>query len=310
VLARSPRPFLRTALDHVMEAVQPFIGTGRVADYIPALSTVDPKRFGMAVATVDGETFGVGDYRQQFSVQSLAKVFAFALTLAVDGDRVWGRLGREASPHPFNSLVQLEQDLGVPRNPFLNAGALVTTDRLLSLTGDAAGALRAFLCAESGNTSVDTDPEVALSELAHVHRNAALAHLVASYGNLDNPVADVLDHYVRQCAIAMSCEDLAAAALFLARGGRGADGAELLSRDATKRLNATMLVCGMYGGAGEFAYRVGLPAKSGVGGGIIAVVPNRCVVCVWSPGLDACGNSVAGVAALEAFSSITGWSVF
>ncbi|WP_285507921.1 glutaminase [Actinokineospora sp. NBRC 105648] len=301
---------MREVLEDVHELVRSLVGQGRVADYIPALAEVEPRRFGLAVATLDGEVTGVGDYRVPFSVQSLAKVFALAAVLGADGDQIWGRVGREPSTHPFNSLVQLEIDRGVPRNPFLNAGALVTTDRLLTLTGDAAGALRGFLRAESGNPALDSDPRVADSELAHGHRNASLAHLIASYGNLENPVPEVLDHYVRGCALSASCADLALAGLFLARGGVGADGTPVLSREATKRLNATMLVCGMYDGAGEFAYRVGLPAKSGVGGGIIAVVPNRCVLCVWSPALDVCGNSVAGVAALEHLTARTGWSVF
>lgn len=170
--------------------------------------------------------------------------------------------------------------------------------------------MRTFLRAECGNERVDVEHAVAESELAHSHRNAALAHLIASFGNLDNPVPAVLEHYVAQCSLAMSCRDLVLAGRFLAGGGLRADGSRLLPASDVKRLNATMLVCGMYDRAGEFAYRVGLPAKSGVGGGIIAVVPGRCVVCAWSPGLDRSGNSVAGVAALELLARMTGWSVF
>lgn len=294
---------MQSTLEEVAARVRPLVGQGRVASYIPALAETPVDRFGMAVATVDGAVHGIGDRDLPFSVQSLSKVF----TLALVGD-LRERVGREPSTLAFDSLAQLEQDRGTPRNPFLNAGALVTTDLLLTRTGDAAGALCRFLAAETG-APVAVDAAVAASERATGHRNAALAHLVAGYGKLDNPVDDVLDHYTRGCAITLSCADLARAALFLARGGLGASGPVLPPAD-TKRLNATMLVCGMYDGAGEFAYRVGLPAKSGVGGGILAVVPNRCVVCVWSPGLDRCGNSVAGVAALEAFTFLTGWSVF
>jgi glutaminase len=294
---------VQSTLEEVAARVRPLVGQGRPAAHIPALSGVPVDRFGMAVAEVDGRVHGVGDSATPFSVQSLSKVF----TLALAGD-VADRVGREPSPLAFDSLAQLEQDRGVPRNPFLNAGALVTTDRLLTRTGDAAGSLCRFLAEETG-APVAVDARVAASERATGHRNTALAHLIAGYGKLDNPVDDVLDHYIRGCAIALSCADLARAALFLARGGEGATGPVLPAADV-KRLNATMLVCGMYDGAGEFAYRVGLPAKSGVGGGILAVVPNRCVVCVWSPGLDRCGNSVAGVAALEAFTVLTGWSVF
>ncbi len=292
-----------TVLSTVAQVVRPLVGQGRLPAYIPALLDVPVDRFGMAVATVDGEVTGVGDCDVPFSLQSLSKVF----TLALAGD-VRDRVGREPSTLAFDSLAQLELDRGRPRNPFLNAGALVTTDLLLTRTGDAVGALCAFLAAESG-ASVSVDTAVADSESSAGYRNVALAHEIAGNGYLDNPVADVLGHYVRGCAVTMSCRDLARAALFLARGGAGATGRVLPPADV-KRLNATMLVCGMYDGVGEFAYRVGLPAKSGVGGGILAVVPNRCVVCVWSPGLDPCGNSIAGIAALESFTELTGWSVF
>ncbi|WP_141331974.1 glutaminase [Myxococcus sp. AB025B] len=297
-------------LDEVMTAVLPVVGQGRVANYIPALAAVDPSRFGMALATLDGQVFGVGDLRTPFSVQSISKVFALALTLARDGDALWRRVGKEPSGNPFNSLVQLEYEQGVPRNPFINAGALVVTDRLLSLTGDSRGLLREFLREESGNASVDFDPVVAASEAEHGHRNSALAHFMASYGNIENPVPRVLEHYFWQCSLRMSCADLARACGFLARHGQGASGRRLLTRSQAKQVNAVMLTCGTYDAAGEFAYRVGLPCKSGVGGGIIAVIPNRCGLCVWSPGLDAHGNSVAGVEALDRFTTLTGLSVF
>lgn len=297
-------------LARVHDTVRTDIGAGRVADYIPALSAVPPDRFGLALATCDGELHGVGDWRTPFSVQSISKVFTLALVLARDGDSVWRRVGREPSGNPFNSLVQLEYENGVPRNPFVNAGALVVTDRLLTLTGDARGELRTFLRQASGNPDIDFDAEVATSEAGHAHRNAALAHFMAGYGNIDNPVEELLHHYVWQCSLAMSCADLAVAAGFLARHGVHADGSRLVSRSEAKRINAVMLTCGTYDEAGEFAYRVGLPGKSGVGGGILAVIPGRCTLCVWSPGLDAKGNSVAGVAALDAFTSLTGWSVF
>jgi glutaminase len=178
------------------------------------------------------------------------------------------------------------------------------------LTGDSLGALRDFLRKESGNGAVDMDPEVAASEAQHGHRNAALAHFMASCGNLENPVECVLDHYFRQCSLTMSCADLAKAGLFLANHGLGADGSRLLSRSEAKRINSIMLTCGTYDAAGDFAYRVGLPGKSGVGGGILAVLPGRGTLCVWSPALDSYGNSVAGVEALDRFTTRTGWSVF
>jgi glutaminase len=294
---------LQQLVDDIAAEVTP---GGAVADYIPALARIDPHAFGLAVATLDGEVFGAGDYRTPFSIQSISKAFMLALALA-ENDDVWTRVGREPSGSPFNSLVQLETEQGIPRNPFINAGALVVTDHL---GRGAADRLLAFLRQESGNASIDVDPEVAKSELDHSDRNRALAHFMGSYGNMRNSVDVVLHEYVRQCSIAMSCADLARSALFLARHGVRNDGTRLLGVSGAKRVNAVMLTCGTYDAAGQFAYRVGLPGKSGVGGGIVAVVPGKCAICVWSPALDARGNSVAGVDALDRFTTLTGWSVF
>ncbi|GHC60766.1 glutaminase [Streptomyces cinnamoneus] len=300
----------QAVLEEVAAYARPLVGRGQVADYIPALAEVDVAQFGMAIADVDGGVYGVGDWERPFSVQSISKAFGLALVLAEGGDRIWERVGTEPSGNPFNSLVQLEYEHGIPRNPFINAGALVVTDRLQTLTGDASTTMLEFLRAESGNPDVSFDAAVAKSESEHGDRNAALAHFMASYGNLDNPVPTVLEHYFWQCSIEMSCKDLALAAGFLARHGLRADGTRLLPRREAKQINAVMLTCGTYDAAGDFAYRVGLPGKSGVGGGIVAVIPGRCTLCVWSPGLDPRGNSVAGVAALDHFTSLTGWSVF
>lgn len=303
-------PSLKAVLDRIATEIQALPGRGRPADYIPALASADPRHFGMAVAELDGTVYGVGDWQRPFSTQSITKAFTLALDLSLDGDLLWEHVGREPSGNPFNSLVQLEYENGIPRNPFINAGALVVTDRLHARTGDAAGALRAFLRAESGNDRLDFDEAVLASETAHGDRNAALAHFMASYGNITNPVPTLLDQYFRQCSIEASCADLALAAGFLARHGIRSDGSTLLTRSQAKQVNAVMLTCGTYDAAGDFAHRVGLPGKSGVGGGIIAVVPGRCTVCVWSPGLDQRGNSVAGVAALDRFTTLTGLSVF
>jgi glutaminase len=294
---------LQQLVDRIAAEVTP---GGAVADYIPALARIDPHAFGLAVATLDGEVFGVGEYLTPFSIQSISKAFTLALALSQDDD-VWSRVGREPSGSPFNSLVQLESEQGIPRNPFINAGALVVTDHLGL---GAADRLLDFLRQESGNSAIDVDPEVAKSELDHSDRNRALAHFMGSYGNMRNSVDVVLHEYVRQCSIAMSCADLARSALFLARHGVRNDETRLLGVSGAKRVNAVMLTCGTYDAAGQFAYRVGLPGKSGVGGGIVAVVPGKCAICVWSPGLDARGNSVAGVDALDRFTTLTGWSVF
>ena len=264
----------------------------------------------MAVASCDGQVHVVGAADVRFSVQSISKVFTLALVVAAEGERIWERVSREPSGNPFNSLLQLDQEAGRPRNPFINAGALVVTDRLQALTGDASGALGDLMRQESARSDVGSDAEVARSELEAGHRALALAHLLASYGNLECRVDQVIEQYVAQCALSMSCRELALAGLFLARDGVLSSGARLLSEREAKRVNAVMLTCGTYDSAGEFAYRVGLPAKSGVGGGILAVIPDRGVACVWSPALGPSGSSAAGLAALDAFTTYSDWTVF
>jgi glutaminase len=294
-------PALPTPLGDLLE---------RSAADVAAAADAAGDGFGMAVATLDGDVHGVGEWERAFPIQSISKVFGLALAVAHDGPALWRRVGREPSGDPFNSLMQLERDAGVPRNPFVNAGAIVVTDVLLAATGDAAGAIRDLVREQSGNPGIDVDAAVVAAEAARGDRNAAIAHLISGYGNLTASVGVVLDHYDRACALRMSCRDLAVAATFLARHGVGRRGVRLLSRSDAKRVNAVMLTCGTYDAAGEFAYRVGLPGKSGVSGGLLAIVPGRCALCAWSPRLDAAGNSVAAVAALDAFTTLSGWSVF
>ncbi len=301
---------LDAVLEDICAEVAPYVGTGEVADYIPGLALVDPGQFGMAVAMNDGQVHAVGDCDTRFSVQSISKVFSLALVMAHDGDEIWRRVSREPSGNPFNSLLQLDQEQGRPRNPFINAGALVVTDRLHRVTGDAAAAMRDLMRRESGHPDIDGDPLIARSESERGHRIAAMAHLLASYDNLEGTVDAVLEQYFWQCSLSMSAREVALAAGLLARHGVQADGSRILSSSQTKRINAVMLTCGTYDAAGEFAYRVGLPGKSGVGGGILAVIPNVCTICVWSPGLSASGNSAAGLAALDLFTTRTGWSIF
>ena len=234
----SPSMAFQPVLERIASEIERTPGRGRPADYIPALAACDPRRFGMAVAELDGTVYGVGDWRQPFSTQSITKVFTLALDLAREGDELWEHVGREPSGNPFNSLVQLEYESGIPRNPFINAGALVVTDRLQTRTGDAAGELLAFLRAESGNPSLGFDKDVAASESANGDRNAALAHFMKSYGNIDNEVPVLLDQYFRQCSIEASCADLALAAGFLARHGSRADGSRLLTLTQAKQVNA------------------------------------------------------------------------
>ncbi|MYW05744.1 glutaminase [Streptomyces sp. SID3343] len=301
---------LQGVLDDVLDEVGPLVGNGVPALSIPALRHVDVNRVGIAVATVDGRVHGAGAWSEPFSIQSVSKLFALALVFAHDGEALWKRVQRQPSSLRYDALIQLDLDCGIPRNPFVNAGALAVVDRLLTLRGDAGAAVVAFLRAESGNPDIGFDPTVAASEQGVSHRNAAAAHLMAAHGNLDQGIDDVLTHYIHQCAIAASCADLARAGLFLARAGRRNDGERLLTGLQTRRLNSILLTCGTYDAAGDVAYHVGLPAKSGIGGGVLAIVPGRGAVCAWSPGLDEAGNSIAAMAALHHFSEATGWSVF
>ena len=293
--------------------MQAHLGHGEVADYIPALARVDPKRFGMAVMTVDGDSAAVGDADQPFSIQSVSKVFTLTMALERVGSALWDRVGREPSGSRFNSMVRLEQEHGVPRNPLINPGALVVCDVLLGqgLPNATIGRITDFLREVTCDASVSVDMEVAQSEADTGFRNASLANFLKASGNLNGPVEDVLDVYFHQCALAMSCRQLARAGLYLAHGGADPlTGTRVTTAVRTRRINAIMMTCGHYDASGEFAFRVGLPGKSGVGGGILAVAPRRGVAAVWSPGLNPSGTSQVGALALERFAALAGWSVF
>jgi len=298
-------------LQQIHRDIAPWRTAGRVADYIPELASVPAERFGMAIVTLDGQVHAVGDAQARFSIQSISKLFACTLAFQLLGDALWERVGREPSGTAFNSLVQLEFEAGKPRNPFINAGALVVTDVLCRRFVQAETALVDFVRRLSGTPDLGYDLRVAQSELAHAERNRAMAHFIASFGNMEMPPDTVVDAYCRQCAIEMNCVELATAALFLANGGVApVTGERILDASSTKRLSALMLTTGTYDSAGDFVYRVGLPAKSGVGGGIVAVLPGKMAVCVWSPGLDVTGNSLAGVQSLEMLTTLTGQSIF
>ena len=304
----------QTILDRVHAAVKPLIGAGKVASYIPELAKVSPDHFGIAIVDLDGKVYQAGDADVPFSIQSISKLFGLTLAFHLEGDSVWSRVGREPSGTPFNSLVQLEQERGKPRNPFINAGALVITDMLLThhaARGGAENALVKFIRKLSNKADIGYDRAVAESEQRTAHRNAAMANFMKSFGNLNNDVKDVIETYCRHCAIEMNCVDLARSVTFLAnRGVVPWSGEKILDASAAKRINALMLTCGTYDTAGDFAFRVGLPAKSGVGGGIVAVMPGECGICVWSPALEASGNSYAGSIALEMLTSMSGRSIF
>lgn len=298
-------------LNRISEEIRPLLSQGSVASYIPALARVSPGRFGMAVMTTGGDFFATGDFSEKFSIQSISKVFTLAMVMEKMGDALWDRVGREASGNPFNSLVQLEYENGRPRNPFINAGALVVTDCMIRDNHNPLSDLGEFVRRCSANPAIDFDVEVALSEKATGHRNIALANFLKSYGNIHHEVDDVLNVYFHQCSLAMSCADLAKAFLFLANGGIDpVSGQTICGPRQVKRINALMQTCGLYDECGEFAYRAGLPGKSGVGGGIVAVMPGELAVAVWSPGLNPAGNSLAGMMALELFTTYTARSIF
>jgi len=302
---------MHALLSEILDEVRPLIGQGKVADYIPALGEVPATQLGIAVYGLDGEVFSAGDAQTPFSVQSISKVFSLVQAIEHSGESIWQRLGHEPSGQPFNSLVQLEFERGRPRNPFINAGALVICDINQSRFAAPALSMRDFVRRLSGNREVAVDLHVAESEYRHRARNAAMAYLMQAFGNFHNDVEAVLRSYFSHCALRMSCVDLARAFSFLANDGFCThSGAQILSERQTQQVNSIMATSGLYDEAGNFAYRVGLPGKSGVGGGIVAVVPGRFSVCVWSPELNAAGNSLAGMAALELLSQRIGASVF
>jgi glutaminase len=304
---------LNRALTEIAETITLRSDRGQVATYIPELRRVDPKAFGIAVVDADGNIAAAGDSDTPFSIQSVSKVFTLTLALGKTGDRLWRRVGREPSGSAFNSIVQLEYEQGIPRNPFINAGALVVADVILSghRPREALGEILRFLHFLTGDSSITIDEAVAASEQRTGFRNRALANYMRAFGVLENPVDLTLGVYFHHCAIAMSCRQLALAGRYLVHQGRHpAMNGSVVSAERARRINALMLTCGHYDGSGEFAYRVGLPGKSGVGGGILAIVPGKASVTVWSPGLDPNGNSHLGRIALEMLTRRMKWSIF
>src|ERR1700710_326934 len=286
---------------------------GDVASYIPELARVDPNAFGLVVIDAEGNIVAGGESDVAFSIQSISKVFTLTLALGKVGDRLWQRVGREPSGSAFNSIVQLEFERGIPRNPFINAGAIAITDLILSghKPREALGEILRFMQFVADDPSITIDEAVAASEQRTGFRNIALANYMKSFGVLDNPVDFTLGVYFHHCAIAMSGRQLAMAGRFLAHLGRNpSTGLSVVPPDRARRINAVMLMRGHYDDSGEFAYRVGLPGKSGVGGGILAIAPGKASIAVWSPGLDAAGNSRLGQTALEALTKRLGWSIF
>lgn len=298
-------------LKEIFHEIQALNGKGKVASYIPALAKVDPLKFGMCVSTIHGECFQIGDVNEPFSIQSISKVFSLTLAFSKLDEQIWERVGREPSGNAFNSLVQLEYENGIPRNPFINAGALVITDMLISLFKDPYQDLLDFIQKLSNSANVCYDKDVAYSERENGFTNAALVNFLKSHGNIRNDVEKVLDLYFHYCSITMTVKELANSFMFLSNHGLiPGKQQRILTQSQAKRMNALMLTCGTYDEAGDFAYLVGMPGKSGVGGGIAAIIPNELSVAVWSPGLNEKGNSLAGIKSLELLTTKTGLSIF
>jgi glutaminase len=304
---------LQGTLSEIVAALKAAGDRGKVADYIPELRTADPEMLGIAIAYIDGRLLSAGDASQAFSMQSVSKVFTLTLALGAFGDYLWDKVGREPSNEAFNSIAELERAKGVPRNPFVNAGALIVADLLLGShqPRETIGEILRFVRFLADDGDIVVDERIARSERQTDFRNVALANFLAAFGNLRNTPERVLGVYAHHCAISLNCLQLAKAGTFLAKEGRNpSNGYAVVSAERARRINALMLTCGQYDGSGEFAFRVGLPAKSGVGGGILAIVPGVASIAVWSPGLDAHGNSQLGCAALERLAHCQGWSVF
>ena len=282
-----------------------------MAGYIPELAKIDPDKLGIALKTIDGTLYAAGDANEPFSIQSISKVFATSLVFSVIGDDLWRRVGKEPSGSSFNSLVQLEYENGIPRNPLINAGAIVVADMMIDILANPEKDFLSFIRRLAGDQNIHVDEKVKNSEKSTGFRNVALANFMKSFGNIHNHVDDVLDLYFMMCSVSMSCNQLANAFLFFANHGMiPATHEKILTISQTKRLNALMQTCGFYDEAGEFTFRVGLPGKSGVGGGIVAILPKQYSVAVWSPGLNGKGNSESGMLLLELLTTKTGTSIF
>lgn len=283
---------------------------GTLASYIPELRKVDTGRFGLYLLTLDQKEHGAGHFDIPFSIQSISKVLSLSKALNFVGADLWERVDVEPSGNPFNFLALLELERGIPRNPFINAGALVISDVLLSHFEDPKQDFLNYVRELAEDGSICYNEAIAASEKATGYRNAAAANLLKSFGNMENKVSEVLDFYFYQCSLSMSCRQLARTFYMFANSGKNAGGKAFLTPSQAKRINAIMLTCGFYDEAGEFAFEVGLPGKSGVGGGIVAVHPGEYCVSTWAPGLNEKGNSLLGMQALEMFTTKTGLSIF
>lgn len=297
-------------IENIHEDLKNDINRGLVASYIPELSNINTQNFGIYVKHINGNSYAVGDWSVPFSIQSISKVLSLSLALPLYKDAIWKRTDVEPSGNPFNHLSLLELENGIPRNPFINAGAIVIADMIVSHFKDPKQVFLDYVRELSNDQTINFNYDVAKSERLTGFGNYAAANLLKAYNNLENDVDEVLDFYFHQCAIEMTCEQLSNAFFMFANHGKCLQQKERLTQSQAKRINAIMLTCGFYDEAGEFAFEVGLPGKSGVGGGIIALLPNHFTITTWSPGLNEKGNSLIGMKALELFTTKTNLSIF
>ncbi len=284
---------------------------GTLANYIPELALVDANNFGINITNINNTSFGVGDFNKKFSIQSISKLLSLTLAYKLEGEKLWDRVDVEPSGNPFNSFLQLETDLGKPRNPFINSGAIVVCDILLSHLKNPKDDFLNFCREISNNINLNYSEKVTQSEKDSGFRNIAICNFIKSFGNINNDVAEVIDFYFHICSLEMSCKELSEIFIFLANDEfNTSKGNKILSMSQAKRINAIMLTCGFYDESGEFAFRVGLPGKSGVGGGIVAIHPDKYCIAVWSPKLNEQSNSYKGMLFLEKFTTRTASSIF
>jgi len=300
----------KSIIKEVYNGVKDIEDKGKLASYIPELARINPNKFGIHISSIDNNQYGIGNYLDRFSIQSISKVLALTLAYKIMKQKIWERVGVEPSGTAFNSLVQLEADKGIPRNPFINAGAMVVADILVTHLKNPKKDFLAFVRSLTNNRNINYSEKIAASEKSVGYRNVALCNFIKSFGNIINKPAEVLDFYFDLCSIEMNCKELSDTFLFLASDGKSKSGIQLLTNSQNKRLNALMQTCGFYDESGEFAFKVGLPGKSGVGGGIIAIHPDRYAIAVWSPRLNEKGNSYKGMRVLEKFTTKTESSIF
>lgn len=298
-------------LDEVLQSVAAD-RTGVLANYIPELAEADPERLGASIAMVDGELYASGDTDSLFTIQSISKPFVYALALADRGfERVLDKVGVEPSGEPFNE-ISLEDSSGRPLNPMINAGAITTHSLVGTETMNPAERMERVISGLSAfaGRSLDVDEAVYSSEIEHAHRNLAIAHMLRSHDILTENPAGVVEGYTRQCSLLVTVQDLAMMAATLANYGiQPVTGEQVVPKTVVRQVLSVMFTCGMYNAAGDWATQVGIPAKSGVGGGIIGAVPGQLGLATFSPRLDVHGNSVRGVSLFERFSSDMGMHV-